>query len=171
MPLHGFSLALKGKEIILCSVDLSSLAPRVSDIITPSSCAEVSCLMVLASYFSPPSSRCLIDPFKEGLRPLCVSLDFYHHGTSFFLCWVQGWIVRLEHKMLFHGTPAMYLWMPCYAWTTDADMQRDTRAASEEGQLTEALRVLQMCPLFLALPSCYQASHRTEHPLTKTVSI
>jgi len=25
----------------------------------------------------------------------------------------------------------MHLWTPCYAWTTDADPQRDTGAASE----------------------------------------
>lgn len=30
MPLHGFSVTLKGKAIIPCSVDLSSLAPHVS---------------------------------------------------------------------------------------------------------------------------------------------
>lgn len=66
----------------------------------PSSCTEVSCLMLLASYFSQPSWLCLIDPLKRGCGPF-VSLDvlFFvsRHGTS-FLCWVQGWIVRLEHK-------------------------------------------------------------------------
>lgn len=99
----------------------------------PSSCTEVNCLMLLASYFSQPSWLTLIDPLKRDHGPF-VSLDvlffFSRHGTS-FLCWVQGWIVRLEHKTLFHGTPTMHLWTPCYAWTTDAEPQRDTRAASK----------------------------------------
>lgn len=86
--------------------------------------------MLFASYFSLPSSFCLIDPLKRDSGPF-VSLDFYHHGTSSFLCRVQGWIVRLEHKTLFHGTPTMHLWTPCYAWTTDADPHWDSRAASE----------------------------------------
>lgn len=30
--------------------------------------------MLLASYFSLPSSFCLVDPLKEGLQSLCVSL-------------------------------------------------------------------------------------------------
>lgn len=124
----------------------------------PSSCTEVNCLMFLASYFfSLPSSLCLIDPVKEV--PF-VSLDFRHHGTSSFLCRVQGWIARLEHKTLFHGTPTMHLWTPCYAWTTDADPQRDTRAASEGAGL-----VLGVWP-------CCHASHWTENVLlTQTVSI
>lgn len=98
--------------------------------------------MLLASYFSLPSSLSLIDPLKRGTAApfFFVSLDFYRHGTSSFLCRVQGWIIRLEHKTLFHGTPTMHLWTPCYAWTTDADPhptsppplpQRDSRAASE----------------------------------------
>lgn len=136
----------------------------------PSSCTEVNCLMLSASYFSLPSSLCLIDPLKRDCGPF-VSLDFYRHCTSSFLCWVQGWIVRLEHKTLFHGTPTMHLWTPCYAWTSDADSQRDTRAATEGAGWPLALRVLGIWPLFLALPSCYQASHRTENLLTKTVSI
>lgn len=117
--------------------------------------------MLLASYFSLPKSRCSIDPLKGRCDPL-VSLDFYRHGTSSFLCRVQGWIVRLEHKMLFHGTPTMHLWTPCYAWTTDADPQRDTRAASE-GPVDPG--DLGFWPLFLALPSCSQTSHRTENLL------
>lgn len=124
--------------------------------------------MLLASHFSLPSSFCLIDPLKRGRGPF-VSLDFYRHGTSFFLCRVQGWIVQLEHKTLFHGTPTMHLWMPCYAWTADAHPQRDTRASSE-GPVDPG--VLGIWSVFLALPSCYQTSHRTEKLLlTKTVSI
>lgn len=124
--------------------------------------------MLLASYFSLPSSFCLIDPLKRDCIP-SASLDFYHHGISSLLCRVQGWIVQLEHKTLFHGTPTMHLWMPCYAWATDADPQRDTRAASKG---PDNQGVLGVWPLFLALPSCYQASHRTENLLLrKTVSI
>lgn len=47
-------LEAKGKREIPCSVELSSLASHVSVIIT-SSCTEVSCLMLLALYFSQPS--------------------------------------------------------------------------------------------------------------------
>lgn len=70
--------------------------------------------------------------FLNEDRSPCMSLWFFlsRHGTSSFLCRVQGWIVQLEHKTLFHGTPTMHLWTPCYAWTTHADPQRDTRAAS-----------------------------------------
>lgn len=96
----------------------------------PSSCTEVNCLMLLASYVSLPGSLCL-DPFWTRIAaPVCLLVFLSRHGTSSFLCWVQGWIVQLEHKTLFHGTPTMHLWTPCYAWTTHADPQRDTRAAS-----------------------------------------
>lgn len=66
--------------------------------------------------------------FKEGSQSFGVCCFFFLHflnlhgtssSSSSFLCWVQGWIVQLEHKMLFHGTPTMHLWTPCYAWTTD----------------------------------------------------
>lgn len=40
----------------------------------PSSCTEVNCLMLLASYFSQPSWLCLIDPLKRGHGPF-LSLD------------------------------------------------------------------------------------------------
>lgn len=119
----------------------------------PSSCTEVNCLMLLASYFSQPSWLCLIDPLKRDHSPF-MSLDvlfFSRHGTSSFLCWVQGWIVQLEHKTLFHGTPTMHLWTPCYAWTTDAEPQRDTRASSEGPVDPGPLSFCRIQPLFLAL--------------------
>lgn len=164
MPLHGFSPTLKGKEIIPSSVDLSSLAPLWCN--HPSSCTEVNCLMLLAFYFSLPSSLCLIFPFKRV--PSCLLIWIIMAPLPFFAEFRDG-SHGLNTKTLFHGTPTMHLWLPCYAWTTDADPQRDSRAASEG--LVD-FGVLGVWPPFLALPSCHQTSHGTENlVLTKTVSI
>lgn len=127
--LRGFSPRLKGKEIVPCSVELSSFSSCFSDIITP----PVVLRSIALCYQHPIFLRlCLIDPLKRGPRPLpsCLLSLISMVLLPFFAEFRDG-SYSLNTKTLFHGTPTMHLWTPCYAWTTDADPQRDNTAASE----------------------------------------
>lgn len=125
--------------------------------------------MLLASYFF--SARLhfrSIDPLKRGRGPVVSVIFFLCHGTS-FLCRVQGWIVRLEHKTLFHGTPTMHLWTPCYAWTTDADP-----AEGREGfvRASRPWSLGNLDPYSLALPlPATRLPQDSENLPTQTVSV
>lgn len=49
--------------------------------------------------------------------------------------------------MLFHGTPTMHLWMPCYAWTRDADPQRVSEGLLHHLRVLETLTIAPADPL------------------------
>lgn len=129
--LHGSSVQLLRRAVAIPEPLTVSQPPPLSQ-----SDAEVSCLMLSTQFvwrsvktnrkrrWCPPST-----PLFFFLRVLSLIIDAS-------LCWVQGWILQLERKhthtkksyrkkkTLFHGTPTMHLWMPCYAWSGDADPQR-----------------------------------------------
>lgn len=97
----------------------------------PSSCTEVNCLMLLASCFSPQSWLCLIDLFlKRDRLSLCVSSFFIIMALLPFFAEFRDGSYSLNTKRSSMEHPQCTCGRLCYAWTTDADPQRDIRAAS-----------------------------------------
>lgn len=112
----------------------------------------------------------MIDPLERDHGPL-VSLKFFIIMAllPFFAEFRDG-SYSLNTKTLFHGTPTMHLWTPCYAWTTDADPHRDDRAASEGPVDPQSSVFLRTGPVFLAfVPAATEGQKNLV--LTKTVSI
>lgn len=73
MSFYGFSLTLKGKEIIPSSVDLSSLAPHVSLISSPLQLYWGQLPYVICIIFFSAQLILFDRSFKEGQQSLCVS--------------------------------------------------------------------------------------------------